>query len=64
MIFTKSHAANTWGSVAESQKKGFFDFEFITWMAWTWQTAAFFFIHNFMFCSDGFMGKEKTWWKS
>ena len=43
MIFTKSHAANTWGSVAESQKKGFFDFEFITWMAWTWQTAAFFF---------------------
>jgi len=42
MIFTKSHAANTWGSVAESQKKGFFDFEFITWMAWTWQTAAFF----------------------
>ena len=23
MIFTKSHAANTWGSVAESQKKVF-----------------------------------------
>ena len=29
-------------SVAESQKKGFLDFDFITWMAWTWQTAAFF----------------------
>ena len=31
-----------WESVAESQKKGFLDFDFITWMAWTWQTAAFF----------------------
>ena len=42
MIFTNSYAANTWDSVARSQEKGFFDFEFITWMAWTWQTAAFF----------------------
>ena len=31
-----------WESVSESREKGFFDFEFITWMAWTWQTAAFF----------------------
>ena len=31
-----------WESVAENQKKGFLDFDFITWMAWTWQTAAFF----------------------
>ena len=31
-----------WESVAESQEKGFLDFDFITWMAWTWQTAAFF----------------------
>ena len=31
-----------WESVAESQKKGFLDFDFITWMAWTWQTAVFF----------------------
>ena len=31
-----------WESVAESREKGFFDFEFITWMAWTWQTAVFF----------------------
>ena len=23
-------------------RKRFFDFEFITWMAWTWQTALFF----------------------
>ena len=32
----------SWDSVSESREKGFFDFEFITWMAWTWQTAAFF----------------------
>ena len=31
-----------WESVAENQKKSFLDFDFITWMAWTWQTAAFF----------------------
>ncbi len=45
MIFTKLYAAsetNTWGSVGKAKEKGFFDFEFITWMAWTWQTAAFF----------------------
>jgi len=32
----------TWGDVAKAHEKSFFDFEFITWMAWTWQTAAFF----------------------
>ena len=32
----------TWDSVSKSREKGFFDFEFITWMAWTWQTAVFF----------------------
>ena len=32
----------SWDSVSESREKGFFDFEFITWMAWTWQTALFF----------------------
>ena len=31
-----------WESVAENQEKGFLDFDFITWMAWTWQTATFF----------------------
>ena len=31
-----------WESVSKSREKGFLDFEFITWMAWTWQTAAFF----------------------
>ena len=40
MIFKKVYAG--WESVAKVQKKTFFDFEFITWMAWTWQTAAFF----------------------
>ncbi len=34
MIFTKLYAANSWDSVAKTQEKGFFDFEFITWMAW------------------------------
>ena len=32
----------SWGDVAKNQEKGFFDFDFITWMAWTWQTAVFF----------------------
>ena len=32
----------SWDSVSKSREKGFLDFEFITWMAWTWQTAAFF----------------------
>ena len=40
MIFQKLHAG--WESVSESREKSFFVFEFITWMAWTWQTAAFF----------------------
>lgn len=31
-----------WDAVSKSREKGFLDFEFITWMAWTWQTAAFF----------------------
>ena len=33
-----------WDSVAQTREKGFFEFEFITWMAWTWQTAAFLFL--------------------
>ena len=40
-MITKLFAA-TWGDMAKEQEKSFFDFEFITWMAWTWQTAAFF----------------------
>ena len=32
----------SWDSVSKSREKGFLDFEFITWMAWTWQTAVFF----------------------
>ena len=40
MIFTSAYAG--WESVDKAHEKSFFDFEFITWMAWTWQTAAFF----------------------
>ena len=44
MIITPSNKVLLlgWESVSESREKGFFDFEFITWMAWTWQTATFF----------------------
>ena len=41
MMFNILNAA-TWGDMAKEKEKGLFDFEFITWMAWTWQTAAFF----------------------
>ena len=41
IIFNTLNAA-TWGDMAKEKEKGFFEFEFITWMAWTWQTAAFF----------------------
>ena len=40
MIFKKVYAG--WESVDKAHEKSFFYFEFITWMAWTWQTAAFF----------------------
>ena len=53
MMFNVLNAA-TWSDMAKKKEKGFFDFEFITWMAWTWQTAALFisllgsvFIHLF-----------------
>ena len=41
MIFTVLEAAN-WGDVGKEEEKGLFDFDFITWMAWTWPTASFF----------------------
>ena len=41
MIFQKVQASS-WDSVSKAQEKSFFDFEFITWMAWKWQTASFF----------------------
>ena len=41
MIFKNLHAAS-WDKVGEAKEKGFFDFDFITWMAWTWPTAFFF----------------------
>ncbi len=40
-MFTKLYAA-TWGEVGKEKEKGFFDFDLFSWMAWTWQTAAFF----------------------
>ena len=33
---------STVGIVGEVKEKGLFDFDFITWMAWTWPTASFF----------------------
>ena len=41
MIFTVLEAAD-WGDVGKEKEKGLFDFDFITWMAWTWPTASFF----------------------
>ena len=41
MIFGNAQASS-WDSVSKAQEKSFFDFEFITWMAWKWQTASFF----------------------
>ena len=41
MIFTYLHAAG-WEKVGQPKEKGLFDFDFITWMAWTWPTAVFF----------------------
>ena len=41
MMFNVLNAA-TWGDMAKEKEKSFFDFEFITWMAWTCQTASFF----------------------
>jgi predicted small integral membrane protein len=40
-MFTNLYAAG-WDKVGQAKEKGFFDFDFITWMAWTWQTATFF----------------------
>ena len=41
MIFTYLHAAG-WEKVGQPKEKGLFEFDFITWMAWTWPTAFFF----------------------
>ena len=42
MIFSKLYASS-WSKVGQPKEKGLFDFDFITWMAWTWPTATFFF---------------------
>ena len=41
MIFTNLYASS-WNTVGQPKEKGLFDFDFITWMAWTWPTASFF----------------------
>ena len=41
MIFTNLYASS-WSTVGKPKEKGLFDFDFITWMAWTWPTASFF----------------------
>ena len=41
MIFTNLNASS-WSTVGQPKEKGLFDFDFITWMAWTWPTASFF----------------------
>ena len=41
MIFTNLYASS-WSTVGQPKEKGLFDFDFITWMAWTWPTASFF----------------------
>ena len=41
MIFTNLYASS-WSTVGQPKEKSLFDFDFITWMAWTWPTALFF----------------------
>ena len=40
-MFANLHASS-WSTVGQPKEKGLFDFDFITWMAWTWPTASFF----------------------
>ena len=40
-MFTNLYASS-WSTVGQPKEKGLFDFDFITWMAWTWPTASFF----------------------
>ena len=56
-MFTKVYAAG-WDKVGEAKEKGFFDFDFITWMAWTWQTAAFFLFILVCFDLYGYLGNK------
>ena len=52
-----------WESVAESQEKGFLDFDFITWMALDLADCSFLYFYCFMFNSNGYMGKKRSWRK-
>ena len=57
MIFTALQAAN-WGDVGKEKEKGLFDFDFITWMAWTWPTASFFIFIALCICVMYFWEKK------
>ena len=61
MIITPSNKVLLlgWESVSESRERGFFDFEFITWMAWTWQTALFFVFIAFTIYKSPFSSSSK-----
>ena len=59
MIFTALNAAN-WGDVGKEKEKGLFDFDFITWMAWTWPTASFFIFIALCITAMYFWEKKST----
>ena len=48
-------------TVSKSREKSFFDFEFITWMAWTWQaTSCLFYIYCTMYNREWIMWRKKS----
>ena len=60
-MFTNLQAAG-WDKVGEAKEKGLFDFDFITWMAWTWPTAFFFYFYSIMYYRNVFLGKKRSRW--
>ena len=61
MIFTNLYASS-WSTVGQPKEKGLFDFDFITWMAWTWPTASFFIFIALCITVMYFWGKKSTRW--
>ena len=57
MIFTNLQASS-WSTVGQPKEKGLFDFDFITWMAWTWPTASFFIFIALLYYCDVFWEKK------
>ena len=58
-MFTNLQAAG-WDKVGEAKEKGLFDFDFITWMAWTWPTASFFIFIALMYYWHVLLGKKSS----